>query len=69
MSSFSAGNGTDGGNGGGGGEVHLLVGAHNTHLLFAVQWDVKGGLGGSAGKHGQPGKGGKGGAGGSGHEW
>ena len=69
MSSHSAGRGTNGGNGGNGGEIHVLLGAHNTHLLFALQWDIRGGIGGCAGHHGEPGKGGEGGEGGSGHKW
>ncbi|KAK5123601.1 hypothetical protein LTR85_002639 [Meristemomyces frigidus] len=65
----NAGRGTDGGNGGDGGAIQVVLGAHSTHLLFALQWKVDGGRGGSAGQHGNPGKGGKGGAGGTAHEW
>jgi len=65
----SAGRGSDGANGGPGGRIQVLLGPRSTHLLFALRWNVKGGLGGSAGQHGEPGTGGEGGAGGSGHEW
>jgi hypothetical protein len=40
-----------------------------THLLFAVEWDTRGGDGGVAGRHGKPGEGGPGGQGGEPCEW
>ena len=40
-----------------------------THLLFAVEWDTRGGDGGVAGRHGKPGEGGLGGEGGEQCEW
>jgi hypothetical protein len=40
-----------------------------THLLFAVEWDTRGGDGGIVGRHGKPGQGGPGGEGGEPCEW
>ena len=65
----SAGRGSNGADGGDGGTIEISVDEDNTHLLFAVQYDVKGGKGGSPGCHGQAGSGGQGGNGGAGHEW
>jgi hypothetical protein len=45
------------------------VPASMTHLLFAVEWDTRGGDGGIAGRHGKPGEGGPGGEGGEPCEW
>lgn len=65
----SAGRGSNGADGGDGGIIEISVDEDDTHLLFAVQWDVRGGDGGAPGRHGQPGRGGQGGNGGAGHKW
>ena len=39
------------------------------HLLLAVQWAIRGGLGGPPGRDGQPGRGGARGKGGAAFEW
>lgn len=68
-SNDSAGQGSDGADGGPGGTIEIVVHEAQTNLLLATSWDVKGGKGGMAGQHGRPGKGGKGGKGGDAHEW
>lgn len=65
----SAGEGTNGADGGDGGQIEIHLNEDNTHLLFAADWDVRGGLGGVSGCHGKPGKGGLGGQGGRGITW
>lgn len=65
----SAGAGTNGGDGGNGGQVRIYVDEDKTHLLLAINWEVRGGKGGSAGEHGTPGPGGKGGRGGQSITW
>ncbi|KAL9045598.1 MAG: hypothetical protein Q9214_001384 [Letrouitia sp. 1 TL-2023] len=65
----SAGRGTEGAVGGDGGSIEIFVDEDATHLLFASNWDVRGGQGGEPGRHGQPGKGGHRGIGGKGHKW
>jgi hypothetical protein len=47
----------------------MYVDENRTHLLLAVSWDVRGGLGGAEGHHGQPGIGGTGGLGGQRFVW
>ena len=69
LNNLSAGQGTHGANGGDGGFIELHVDEQNTHLLLAVKWDVRGGLGGAPGLHGNPGAAGRGGHGGQGHVW
>lgn len=64
-----AGRGSDGGDGGSGGAIHIIMSQHNTHLLMAAKWDVRGGEGGEVGSHGNPGEGGRGGQGGQGWRW
>jgi hypothetical protein len=64
-----AGNGTDGADGGRGGTIQIHVDEDKTHLLVAVDWEVKGGQGGPPGQHGTPGLGGKGGPGGQPLSW
>lgn len=61
--------GSSGGNGGSGGTVKILTSEVNMHLIFALNWNVRGGKGGKAGKHGFPGRGGLGGRGGNGYKW
>ena len=65
----SAGQGSNGADGGPGGTIEIVVHEAQTNLLLATSWDVKGGKGGMAGQHGRPGEGGKGGKGGDSHEW
>jgi hypothetical protein len=65
----SAGAGSSGGDAGDGGSVEIQVPESMTHLLFAVEWDTRGGDGGVAGRHGKPGEGGPGGQGGEPCEW
>jgi hypothetical protein len=65
----SAGSGSSGGDGGDGGTVEVQVPEAMTHLLFAVEWDTRGGKGGVEGQHGNPGNGGLGGQGGDSCEW
>ncbi|RDW66553.1 hypothetical protein BP6252_10188 [Coleophoma cylindrospora] len=65
----AAGKGTDGADGGNGGTIRIMVDEDKTHLLQAVDWDVRGGKGGPPGEHGSPGKAGKGGRGGHGISW
>lgn len=65
----AAGQGSCGANGGPGGDIHIIVDESSTHLLMAVSWDLRGGIGGRAGKHGTPGSGGTGGTGGQGWRW
>ncbi|KAG8529861.1 uncharacterized protein KY384_005342 [Bacidia gigantensis] len=65
----NAGLGTNGADGGRGGTVEISIDEDNTHLLFAVQWDTRGGKGGKPGRHGNPGSEGTGGNGGVGHQW
>ena len=69
LNNLSAGLGSHGANGGDGGVIEIHVDEDNTHLLFAVKWDVRGGRGGAPGRHGDPGAGGRGGHGGQGHVW
>lgn len=66
---YSAGEGSNGADGGDGGTIQIIVDEENIHLLLAVQWDIRGGQGGEPGRHGKPGKGGKGGRGGKGYKW
>ena len=66
---YSAGEGSNGANGGDGGTIQIFVDEENIHLLLAVQWDLSGGQGGEPGRHGKSGNGGKGGPGGRGHTW
>lgn len=68
-SATSAGRGSHGAVGGEGGNVTIYVDEDRLHLLLAVSWDVRGGLGGAEGNHGQPGIGGAGGAGGRCFVW
>ncbi|RDW71671.1 hypothetical protein BP5796_07705 [Coleophoma crateriformis] len=65
----AAGKGTDGADGGNGGTIRIMVDEDKTHLLQAVDWDVRGGKGGPPGEHGCPGLAGKGGSGGRGISW
>ena len=65
----SAGRGSHGAPGGQGGSVTIYVDEHDTHLLQAASWDVRGGFGGEEGHHGEPGIGGAGGAGGQRFIW
>jgi hypothetical protein len=61
--------GSRGGDGGPGGEIHIVLNEDSTHLLMAVSCDVSGGKGGIAGQHGLAGEGGRGGTGGQGWRW
>jgi hypothetical protein len=65
----AAGRGSSGADGGPGGDLHIILDESSTHLLMAVSWDLRGGIGGRAGHHGTSGNGGKGGKGGLGWQW
>jgi hypothetical protein len=65
MRLHSGGYGTNGANGGRGGDVFTTVSEDELDLLLAVGFNVKGGSGGDAGRHGVPGRGGPGGLGGA----
>lgn len=65
----SAGKGSSGGNGGTGGSIEIIVDDSQTHLLMALDWDIRGGTGGRPGQHGHAGKAGLKGFGGKGHDW
>jgi hypothetical protein len=65
----SGGYGTDGGDGGRGGDIAMTVSELDLDLLLAFDWQTKGGIGGEPGKHGEPGRGGPGGPGGSSYSW
>lgn len=69
LDTCSAGQGSNGADGGHGGNIEIHVDEHATHLLLSADWEVRGGLGGEPGHHGRPGLGGRGGRGGPDHNW
>ncbi|CAO2648302.1 Nn.00g075690.m01.CDS01 [Neocucurbitaria sp. VM-36] len=65
----AAGRGSCGADGGPGGDIHVIIDESSTHLLMAVSWDLRGGVGGRPSKHGKPGSGGTSGTRGEGWLW